>query len=145
MCSSVIADCYTSDHPVQSQAALSLLDNEFDLSEQTLKVTFQNINPCKYSKINSIFFNNQVEHLFLFHLNVRSLQKNFDDLQEIIYNLKEQLHIICLNEMKIKNSPFLNLSIPGYKFINVSSLSNAGGVGVYVSEEFHFVIITFDF
>ena len=47
--------------------------------------------------------------------------------------------------MKIKNSPLLHLSIPGYKFINVISLTNAREVGVYVSEAFHYEIITFYF
>ena len=145
MCSATIADCYVSDHLTQSQAAAPLLDNDFDLSEQTFEAIFQNIKSCKYSNINSIFLNNRVEHLFLFHLNIHSLQKNFDDLQEIIYSFKEKPHIICLSETKIKNNPMLNLSIPGYKFVHANSLTNAGGVGVYVSEAFHFEIITFDF
>ena len=123
MCSATIADCYVSNHLTQSQAAAPLLDNDFDLSEQTFEAIFQNIKSCKYSNINSIFFNNRVEHLFLFHLNIRSLQKNFDDLQEIIYSFKEKPHIICLSETKIKNNPLLNFSIPGYKFVNANSLT----------------------
>ena len=83
--------------------------------------------------------------MFFISSNIRSLQKNFDDLQEIIYSFKEKPHIICLSETKIKNNPMLNLSIPGYKFVNANSLTNAGSVGVYVSEAFHFEIITFDF
>ena len=109
MCSTTIADCHVSDHLTQSQAAAPLLDNDFDLSEQTFEAIFQNIKSCKYSNIISIFFNNRVEHLFLFHLNIRSLQKNFDDLQEIIYSFKEKPPIICLSETKIKNNPMLNL------------------------------------
>ena len=58
MCSATIADCYVSDHLTQSQAAAPLLDNDFDLSEQTLEAIFHNIKSCKYSNINSIFFNN---------------------------------------------------------------------------------------
>ena len=87
MCSSVIADCYAIDHLAQSQAASPLLTNEFDLSEQILMVIFQTMSHCKYSKINSIFFNNQVEHLCLFQLNLGSLYKNGHDLQKIIYIL----------------------------------------------------------
>ena len=82
--------------------------------------------------------------MFLFHLSIRSLKKNFDDLQEIFHNIKNNRNIICLSETKIKNSP-LNLSIPGYKFINVNSLTNAGDVDEYVSKAFHNEIITFDF
>ena len=72
-------------------------------------------------------------------------QKNFDDLGEIINNLKKQLHIICLKETKIKNSSLQNLSIPVYNFINVYSVTNVGGVGAYVSEACQNEIITFDF
>ena len=68
MCSSVVAGCYASDYLAQSQAAGPLHDKKFDLNEQTFKAIFQNINPCKHSKINSISFNNQPSRALVFIL-----------------------------------------------------------------------------
>ena len=69
--------------------------------------------------------------LILLHLNIRFLLKNFDDLCEFITGLTRQAHVICISETKIKNSTgaLVNLSIPGYEFVNVNSITNAGGVG----------------
>ena len=78
MCSSVPAN-----HQASSQAATSQ-DINFDLSEKTFSAIFQNIKSWEYADINLNYLSNQLEHLSLFHLNIRSLQKNFDDLHEQI-------------------------------------------------------------
>ena len=61
--------------------------------------------------------------------------------------------VICLNHLilfvlakhiKIKHNTLLNLSIPGYKFLNVNSLRNARGAGVFISDILHCEKIPFD-
>jgi len=43
--------------------------------------------------------------------------------------------IICLSETKIKTSVLTNLSLPEYQLLmHVNSQTNAGGVGVFVSD-----------
>ena len=127
-----------SDHLAQSQAASSidLHDTSFNLSEKTFSTTFQIIQKCEYADVKTVHLNSQMNNLTLFHLNIRSLQKNFNGLLKLLCNLSEPLHIICLSETKIKQNTLLNLSIPGYKFLNVNFLTNAGGVGVFVSDVF---------
>ena len=81
--------------------------------------------------------------LFLLHLNMRSLQKNFDNLCNFLSKLPSKPHVISISETKIKDKPLLNVSIPGYTFLHNNSLSNAGGVGVYVADIFQLEELTF--
>ena len=53
--------------------------SNFDLGIKTFSPFFQNIKPCKYYETNSIS-RNSVNNLCLQHLNIRSLQKNYDDI-----------------------------------------------------------------
>ena len=46
-------------------------------------------------------------------------------------------------ETKIKDKPQINISIPVYTFLHNNSDTNAGGVGVYVSDFFQFQELTF--
>ena len=136
---SVSADL-VSDHLAQSQAASSidLHDTSFNLSEKTFSTIFQNIRKCEYAGVKTVFLTSQINNLTLFHLKIRSFQKNFNDLHELLCNLSEPPHIICFSETKIKHNTLLNLSIPGYKFLNVNSLTNAGGVEVFISDVLHY-------
>ena len=71
----------------------------------------ENISPCKYYDLN--FPNsmlNSLKNLFLLHLNIRSLQTNYDKLCELIDQLSTRSHLIGLSETKIKHQPFLDIS-----------------------------------
>ena len=71
---------------------------------------------------------NSDDALILLHVNIRSLQKNFDLLCELITLLNFTPHIICITETPIKDHPLINVLIPKYSFVHVNSTSNAGGV-----------------
>ena len=43
-----------------------------------------------------------------------------------------QPHIICIFEIKIKDTPLSCITIPEYTFLCVNSISNAGGAGMYI-------------
>ena len=74
---------------------------------------------------------------------MRSLQKNFDNLCNFLSKLPSKPHVISISETKIKDKPLLNVSIPGYTFLHNNSLSNAGGVGIYVADIFQVEELTF--
>ena len=76
--------------------------------------------------------------MFLLHLNIRSLQKNFDNFYNFLTSLPTAPHVISSTEIKIKDKSLCNISIQGYTFLHVSSLTNAGGVGVYINNYLHF-------
>ena len=43
-----------------------------------------------------------------------------------------------LTETRIKNQPLANITIPGHSFAHVNSLSSAGGVAIYILNNFNF-------
>jgi len=65
------------------------------------------------------------------HANVRSLQRNFEKLNDLLMLMKFMPDILCISETKIKNNPLINVSLPGYDFLHVDSLTNAGGVFIF--------------
>ena len=72
----------------------------------------------------------------ILHLNIRSLNKNFDQLHEFLVSIRTRPDVICLTETRIKNDPLVNITISQYKFYHVDSQTSAGGVAVYVSDNF---------
>ena len=96
----------------------------------------------KYYDLN--FHNNMLissQNLFLLHLNIRSLKKNYDKLCELIDQLPTRPHLIGLSETKIKHQPLLDISLPNYNFVHAASPTNAGGVGLYISDSLNYEIL----
>jgi len=42
---------------------------------------------------------------------------------------------IAISETKLKSKCSTNIQIPNYNFVHVDSLTNAGGVGLYVNKK----------
>ena len=80
-------------------------------------------------------------NFFFLHINIRSLQKNFDDLVNLISQFTVLPDIICITETRLKHNPLINISIPGYDFVKANTSSFAGGVGMYVSSKLNFEVI----
>ena len=122
---------------IQNQVILNdCKSDKYDSCDESFSSIFQNIKSCKYLDLNSPCIHFKKNELFLLHLNMRSLQKNFDNLCNFLSKLPTIPHVIGISETKIKDKPLLNVSIPGYTFLHNNSLSNAGGVGVYVADIF---------
>ena len=45
---------------------------------------------------------------------------------------------MCVSETRLKGNPLINIAIPSYNFVHADSVTNAGGVGVYVLSKFRF-------
>jgi hypothetical protein len=67
-----------------------------------------------------------------------------DKLENMLVELYHPFSIIGLTETKIKseqdNVSVLNTAMHGYHFVSQPSLSNAGGVGMYISENYKYTI-----
>ena len=74
--------------------------------------------------------------LFICHSNIRSLNKNFDQLRLFANELEFTHSIIGLSETWLKKaSPSSLLTLDGYRLItNSRTVKKGGGVGFYVSE-----------
>ena len=66
------------------------------------------------------------------HLNVRSLHKHFDELEEFLVLLPFKPDVICLFATRVQQT-LTNTQIIGYDFVFVKSNRKAGGVAVYTN------------
>ena len=73
----------------------------------------------------------------IFHCNIRSLEKNKSLLHDILSTVKTTPDI-AISESKINENTSANLNIPGYAFVNINSKTQAGGVGLYLSNDLKF-------
>ena len=121
-------------HMVSSQACPDNLFNSFVLCEETFSSIFQNVKTCRYLNPSCLPIHCNDIKLILLHLNMRLLQKNYDDLHAFLSNLPCKPHIISISETKIKDKPLTSISLPGYILLHKNSVFNAGGVGVYTSD-----------
>ena len=56
------------------------------------------------------------------HFNIRSLQRNFDQMHEFLLKLSVQPDIIALTETKLSdNSVYSNIKLNGYDFLHADS------------------------
>ena len=117
-------------------------DNSINSAE---KLFLENVQKCKM--YNPLLFNpvlDSDQSLFVMHINTRSLQHNFENLNDLLLQMNFQPDILCVSETKIKISSLINISLPGYEFFHVDSPTNAGGVAIYVSKQLQYDLI-YDF
>ena len=84
--------------------------NNLDVTDEIFTHLFQNVETCQYLSLNSSLpcnFNDS--KLFLLHLNIRSLSKNYDNLIEFLTNVPLRPDIISLTETKIKDHSRIHL------------------------------------
>ena len=98
---------------------------------------------CDYHDVASInrYINSNINNpnLFLIHFNIRSLQKNFDSLVNYISQLNKTPDVIAITETKLtEGAIYTDIHISGYNFIHVDSITNAGGVGMYIKNSYSF-------
>ena len=78
------------------------------------------------------------------HANIRRLNANFENFSDLLYQLNHSFSLIGLSEIKVNSQNDANISnlynIPGFDFNFQSSLSNAGGVGFYISRNISYFV-----
>ena len=74
------------------------------------------------------------------HFNVGSLSANHDGLTIWLSDFQHTFDVIGLSETKITSTTDLtnNIDIEGYDFVSKPTLSNAGGVGLYIKQGMQF-------
>ena len=69
----------------------------------------------------------------IFHLNIVSLQKHIQELRTLLSCSKHDFDVICISETRLHEElPIVNVEIDGYDFIHNPTLTQCGGVGMYV-------------
>ena len=83
---------------------LSLLFNQFNNSSPEQKTDPENVVNCNYyaiDQLHTLKFPEKNKPLSLFHINVCSLNKNFDDLQHLLKCTNKVFDIVAVNETRI--------------------------------------------
>lgn len=85
---------------------------------------------------------NANENLSIMHLNIRSLNHNFDNLKQLIDNpLQSTFSVIGLTETWLTKSSSAHYALPGYKLIeNSRNNRTGGGVAFYIKENIVYTI-----
>ena len=115
------------------------LDN-FDLDENYV----QAINSKYYDlpEFSKLYSSLSGKTFSLFHVNTRSLSKNFDQLQNVLSAAKIDFDLIGITETKqqVDKDFLVNVNITGYHMYTQPSKSNAGGVAIYIKNNLdHFI------
>lgn len=80
-----------------------------------------------------------IEDLTVLHVNTRSLTKNINRLEEVICLMMYQPDLIAITETKLNKNSNINLvQLPGYHFFHINSLTQAGGVALYIKCSINF-------
>ena len=127
---------------------LSKLDKISSLNHHDVENNFMQQTDFKYYTLEDFLNNenlNQRKHTLSFstiHFNIRSLSANHEGMTLLLSELQHAFDVIGLSETKIKDNcdPTSNITINGYNFISKPTLTNAGGVGLYVKEGIPFNI-----
>ena len=74
------------------------------------------------------------------HHNIRSVEANFELLHQLLADMSHSFSVIGLSETKIKHNrgKILNTDIKGYRFLSQPTLSEAGGVGLFIKDNLAF-------
>ena len=81
---------------------LELLVNQFNNAAPENNNDPEKISSSKYYEMHNIKIPHKNKALSLLHINARSLNKNFDDLQYLLSSIKNVFDIIALSETRIK-------------------------------------------
>ena len=73
----------------------------------------------------------------MFHVNTRSLSKNFDQLKNVLSAVETKFDVMGITETKqqVEKGFITNVDLDGYCVYTQPSNSNAGGVGLYVNNK----------
>ena len=85
---------------------------------------------------------NKEKSLFFFHINSCSLNKNFEELQNLLQPTNIQFDVIAISETRIMNniSVTQNIELSNYSFEHTPTESSAGGTLLYIANHLSYKI-----
>ena len=84
----------------------------FISATKTFPLIFQNIKPSQYSNVENVSL--KTSDMIFLHVNIRSLQKNYDELYQFVSELSLKPLIICITKTKLKGIPDVNIWVCFY-------------------------------
>ena len=153
--------CYVHVFPFTSLSDCDFInmfkDIDFNLVQLIDNVKFANLevsdniynheyvqNHCNYTSLHSfskLLKQNKSEFdLSLIHFNMRSLPKNLHKIEDFLFCCNALPKIIAISETKLKSSKVCNVNLNNYSFLHNDSITQAGGVGLYVHSNIKYLI-----
>ena len=143
------SSCYSLD---ENDSRINYFHTSFKLNISLMnQISFSNTfsenteipsSTCNYldcDDFNKIFTVSNSNKLSLFHLNINSLAKHFENLNSLLNSIHNKFEIIGISETRInRNSIPLNFNIPGYSSIFNNTESAAGGTALYISNSIEY-------
>ena len=126
-------DLYGLDFPSQLLSHIPTLEN-FDIDENDVQsISSKYFNISDFSKSNFSFS----KQFSLFHVNTRSLSKNFDELSAVLSALGISSDVLGITETKqqIGKEFISNVKIDNYLMYTQPFKSSAGGVAIYINNK----------
>ena len=120
---------FIKSHEVMESDFYNLLPNPDKNDEADPDLMFINPQSDYYSisKMNNILTNRQGKGISLFHCNIRSLRKNLDLLNDMLYSLDSGLDVIAISETWLNPNSISNTELLNYNLTHVDSPNLAGG------------------
>ena len=88
-----------------------------DIDKQVSDLFLQNVKSCKYcEEPNLSKLDVASDSLFVIYINIRSIQKKFDNLCELLSHFDRQPDLICIAETRLKGNPITNINKQNYDF-----------------------------
>ena len=106
------------------------------------------LNSLKFNYFTPDAFNDMISKendicLSLFHMNIRSLNKNNEELFQFLNTLNYNFDVLVLSEVWTHNIALYNNLLPGYNFYcDLPLSSDVGGVGIYVKSSLLHCIVS---
>ena len=117
---------------------LALLFNQFINTSPEQNVDPENVVNSRYidnDEIKALKSRDKKNSLSFFHINARSLNKNFDDLEYRLKRTSKSFDIIAVSETRIskKTSLICNINLKNYSFESTPTGFSAGGTPLSIS------------
>ena len=108
---------------------MSTLDSELHIYNNSNCIKTDN------HEFNSMFNDNvfTAKCLGLIHVNIRSINKNFDEFNAYMQTLHYQFSVIVLTETWLAGGKLDAYQLPGYRTFATPSIGRSGGIRVYVN------------
>ena len=124
---------------------LSSLYNHFNNISNDTNKDPENVANCKYYEIEELsrlFSETPNDNsLKLFHLNISSLPKHIDSLENLLSSSKINFDVIAISETRISSNNMCahNLALDNYSFEYCPTESSAGGSGIYIRNDHSYI------
>ena len=123
------------------------INNNRNLSKIDIDLNLPSVTNFGYYSIHEFHSNEDIRSTIsdkafsALHFNIRSLAANFDYFFEMLSDMNYSFSVIGLSETKIivGMDSYLNTNLPGYCFLSQPSMSNAGGVGLYIKDNLSYI------